>query len=172
MTGSEEINIEDSNNGSQSDGISIRRIRLGLGFTVIGLFLFLLGTRPSLFGLDRSPVIGFVQIAVFLVGLASICIGGYLSTMALWGKNQPSIGADIGQRLVSTGYVVAVFSGMADVFGLGSHPLPGVPYFGAWQAWGVEIGEIVIAIGFLLMFPYLKHHKETKLSHSGNEALN
>ncbi len=107
-----------------------------------------------MFGLDRSPVIGFVQIAVFLVGLAFICIGGYISLMALWKNRQPSIAADIGQRLVATGYVIAVFTGMADVFGVGSHPLPGIPYFGPWQARGVEIGQAVIAIGFLLLIPY------------------
>jgi hypothetical protein len=29
-----------------------------------------------------------------------------------------------------------------------------VPFFGPWQARGVEIGEIVIIIGFLMMIPY------------------
>lgn len=108
--------------------------------------IFLIGARPSLFGLDRSPVIGFVQIAVFLIGLAIICLGGYIALMALWKNRQPSIAADIGLRLVSTGYVIAVFSGMADVFGAGSHPLPGVPYFGPWQARGVEFGQAIIAL--------------------------
>ncbi|PKO17829.1 MAG: hypothetical protein CVU39_04930 [Chloroflexi bacterium HGW-Chloroflexi-10] len=134
--------------------VSRTRIRIGLISTVIGFLLFLLGARPSLFGLDRSPVIGFVQIAVFLVGLGVMCLGGYLSTKAMWRDRQISIIADIGMRLVATGFVIAVFAGMADVFGFGSHPLPDVPYFGAWQARGVEIGEGIIAIGFLMMIPY------------------
>jgi hypothetical protein len=133
---------------------SRRRIRLGLSLTLVGFVIFLIGARPSLFGLDRSPVIGFVQIAVFLIGLAIICLGGYIALMALWKNRQPSIAADIGLRLVSTGYVIAVFSGMADVFGAGSHPLPGVPYFGPWQARGVEFGQAIIALGFLLLIPY------------------
>ena len=134
---------------------SRRRIRSGLVFTLIGFLVFLLGARPGIFGLDRSPVIGFVQIAVFLVGLALITIGGYLSMMGLW-KNSPiSISADIGLRLVSTGYLVAVFTGMADLFGFGSHPPEaGIPFFGAWQAAGVMIGEFLIGLGFLLMIPY------------------
>jgi hypothetical protein len=132
------------------------RIQFGLVLTFIGFGMFLLGARPGMFGLDRSPVIGFVQIAVFLVGLGLMCIGGYLSLMAFWKDSTRSIAADFGLRFVSTGYVVAVFTGMADVFGFGSHPLPGVPYFGEWQAAGVVIGEMVIAIGFLLMMPY-KH---------------
>lgn len=135
-------------------GYSLRRIRVGLLVTFIGLMIFLVGARPSLFGADRSPVIGFVQIAVFLIGLAIICIGGYLSLMSLWKNKQPSIAADIGTRLVATGYVIAVFAGMADVFGVGSHPLPNIPYFGAWQAVGVQIGQAIIGIGFLLLIPY------------------
>jgi len=135
---------------------SRRRIRMGLSVTLIGFLTFLIGARPSIFGLDRSPVIGFVQIAVFLVGLALICIGGYLSMMALWKKQQTSIAADLGLRLVCTGYVIAVFAGMADIFGLGSHPLPGLIYFGHWQAAGVEVGQAIIAIGFLMLIPYRK----------------
>ncbi|GAP15412.1 hypothetical protein LARV_03198 [Longilinea arvoryzae] len=135
---------------------SRRRIRTGLMITLVGLLIFLVGARPSIFGLDRSPVIGFVQIAVFLIGLALICIGGYLSMMALWKKQQPSIAADLGLRLVCTGYVVAVFAGMADIFGLGSHPLPGLPFFGQWQARGVEVGQAIIAIGFLMLIPFKK----------------
>ena len=142
--------------------ISRWRVRFGLGLTLAGFLIFLIGARPSLFGFDRSPVIGLVQIAVFLVGLGAICIGGYISLMALWRDRQHSISADIGLRLVATGYVIAVFAGMADVFGAGSHPLPGVPYFGAWQARGVEVGQAVIALGFLMLIPFShnSHHEE------------
>jgi uncharacterized membrane protein YidH (DUF202 family) len=142
---------------------SLRRVRTGLTLTLIGLVVFLIGARPSLFGMDRSPVVGFMQIAVFLIGLALICIGGYLSMMALWKGRQPSIAADFGLRFVATGYVVAVFTGMADVFGLGSHALPEVPYFGPWQAWGVGFGQLIIGIGFFLLIPYSRD-KTTKRS--------
>ncbi len=134
--------------------ISMFRIRMGLAITIVGFLIFLIGARPSMFGLDRSPVIGFVQIAMFLIGLGVMCVGGYISMRSLWRNQQLSIAADIGLRLVATGYVIAVFTGMADVFGLGSHPLPEVPYFGGWQARGVEVGEAIIAIGFLLLIPF------------------
>ncbi len=149
-------------------------IRVGLISTVVGFIIFLLGARPSLFNLDRSPVIGFVQIAMFLVGLGVMCIGGYISIKAIWRGQQLSIAADIGMRLVATGFVVAVFAGMADVFGVGSHPLPDVPYFGGWQSRGVEVGELVIAFGFLLMLPVGRKNKtlprqsEADLSHLQN----
>lgn len=130
------------------------RIRVGLFMTFLGMTIFLVGARPGIFHVDRSPVVGFVQIAVFLVGLAIMCLGGYTSLMAFWKNGNRTIAVDIGTRLVTTGYVIAVFSGMADVFGFGMEMWPRVPFFGRWQAAGVQIGEAVIAIGFLLLLPY------------------
>ncbi|MCD4671949.1 MAG: hypothetical protein K8R77_04725 [Anaerolineaceae bacterium] len=141
---------------------SRRRVRIGLSTTLLGFLIFLLGARPGIFDLDRSPVIGFVQIAVYTIGLALICLGGYISLMSVWKGKSPSIAAEIGQRLVSTGYVVTVFSSMADIFGLGSHLLPNIPYFGPMQATGVVIGELVIVIGFLMLIPQPREPKENK----------
>ena len=138
------------------------RIRIGLIFAVSGYILFLLGARPGLFGLDRSRVIGFVQISVFLIGLAAITLGSYLTLNALWTNGKKTIAADIGSRLISTGYVICVFTAMADIFGLGSHPLPNV-VFGPLQARGMEIGMATIAIGFLLLIRYKRnnnHHQQ------------
>jgi hypothetical protein len=129
-------------------------MRVSAVTTLLGLFVFAVGAKPDWFGWDRSPVVGFVQIAVFLVGLGIICLGGYLGLLALWKGQLRTIVADSGLRLVSTGYVISVFSGLADISGMGSQPLPGIPYFGPWQATGVLIGEMVIAIGFLMLVPY------------------
>ena len=72
----------------------------------------------------------------------------------LWKGNRLSIAAELGVRFVSTGYVIAVFTGLADIFGLGSHPTPDfIPYFGEWQARGVQIAEGFIAVGMLMMIP-------------------
>ena len=63
-----------------------------------------------------------------------------------------TIGADIGYRLVATGYVISVASGMADVFGFGSQPHSGThPFFGPLQAVGVMIGQVAIAVGFVFI---------------------
>lgn len=134
------------------------RLRRGLWILLAGFLIFLIGIRPAYFGLDRSPVIGFVQIAVFLVGLAVMCGGGYLALNALWNGREKSLFADIGFRLVSTGYLIAVMSGMADVFGIGSHRFPKVPYFGAVQAIGVIAGQLFIALGFLMTIPLPYRH--------------
>ncbi|OGO68417.1 MAG: hypothetical protein A2Z49_08255 [Chloroflexi bacterium RBG_19FT_COMBO_56_12] len=141
-----------------SKGNGSRRIRVGLGATIFGFLVFLIGAEPGFFGVDRSPVVGFVQIAVFLVGLGIICLGGYFSLAALWNGGPKSIASDIGLRLVATGYVIAVASGMADIFGFGSHGFPNIPRFGSWQMSGVIIGEAVIAVGLLMLIPY-KHIK-------------
>jgi hypothetical protein len=136
------------------------RVRAGLLTVLFGFFLFILGAKPEFFGLDRSPVIGFVQIAVFLTGLGVICIGGYAALDGLWNSTPKTIASDIGLRLVSTGFVISVACGMADVFGFGTEIAPMVPHFGRWQMIGVLVGELVVAVGFLLLFPFRTHHTE------------
>jgi hypothetical protein len=132
---------------------SNRRIRIGLGLTLVGYAIFLLGARPSIYGLDRSPVIGFVQIAVFLFGMGLISGGAYVVMQALWGGEPTSILFQIGMRFLQTGFVIALFTGLADVFGLGSHSLP-KPFFGPLQSAGVQMGEFVIGLGIIMMFPF------------------
>jgi len=130
------------------------RIRLGIATMAVGLLVFLIGAMPDMFGLDRSPVIGFVQIAVFLFGLAIICLGGFISMNSLWNSHRKTILADIGLRLVATGFLIAVISGMADVFGFGTQLFPQIPYYGPRQAAGVLFGEIIIIIGFVCQIPF------------------
>jgi hypothetical protein len=132
------------------------RIRVGLGVTILGFIIYLLGAEPGIFQLDRSPVVGFVQIATFLVGLGFICLGGYISLAALWNGATKSIASDIGLRLVSTGYVITVACGMADIFGFGSNNYPKIPVFGIYQQIGVILGEIAIAVGLLMLIPFKK----------------
>lgn len=139
---------------------SAPRIRVSLVLTLLGLLIFAIGAKPVWFNWDRSPVVGFVQIAVFLFGLAIICLGGYIGLLTLWWGYERTIISDIGARLIGTGYVFAVFAGMADIFGMGSQPFPQVPYFGPWQASGVLIGQGIIALGFLLLTPF--HPQKTQ----------
>jgi hypothetical protein len=137
------------------------RVQIGLAVVIFGLAVFTLGVDPALFRMDRSAVVGFVQIAVFLVGLALICMGGYVALNTLWNGKEKTIAADIGYRMVATGYVFAAVSGMADVFGFGSQPFPAVPYFGPWQASGVMFGQVMIIVGFLLLIPRREKKRAT-----------
>lgn len=133
--------------------------RIGLVILTLGLFLYILGTNPGIFSLDRSPVLGFIQISVFLVGLGLICAGGYISLNTLWNGSPKSIAADIGVRLVMTGYIIAVGSAMADLFGFGSQTYPTIPYFGEWQTSGVILGLYFITMGFVMIIPYRQKKK-------------
>lgn len=133
------------------------RVRAGLSLSFFGFFVLIVGAKPGWLGLDRSPVVGFVQTAVFVIGLGILCLGGWTTFVALWENRDRSILADIGLRLVATGYVIAIFAGMADVFGFGSQSLPKVPFFGPWQAYGVMLGQGIILFGFLLMLPVKTH---------------
>ena len=152
-----------SMNGEPAIRVSYLRVRFSLICVGIGLLIFVIGAKPNWFGWNRVEVVGFVQIVVFLIGLALICIGGFVGISALWGKEQRSILADFGSRLIGTGYVIAAFAGVADVFGMGAQTLPDAPYFGPLQASGVFIGQIVIATGFLMFIPYgLREKKATQ----------
>jgi hypothetical protein len=155
------VNTESPSNEESSFEYPKGKIRIGLILTIFGYLIFLLGARPSIFNLDRSRVIGFVQISVLLIGLAIISLGSYLTLNALWPPGTKTIAADIGSRLISTGYVICVFTGMADIFGLGSHRLPNV-FFGALQARGVSIGMATIAVGFLLLIRYKRDKPKPK----------
>ncbi|MFN2113992.1 MAG: hypothetical protein ACK2TT_12820 [Anaerolineales bacterium] len=131
------------------------RANIGLGMTLVGFLIFLLGANPGLFGLDRSPVIGFVQTATFSIGLTLLCLGGFLSFKSCQRTDRvQSLAQDIGIRLVATGYLVSLISGMADVFGFGTQSWPALPFFGPRQATGVVAGELIIAVGFLLYMPF------------------
>lgn len=130
------------------------RTRVGLVVLLIGLVIFLAGVRPGIFGVHRDPNVGFLQISTFLFGMALICLGGYTVLSGLWFGLERSIAADIGLRLVATGYVISFASGMADMLGFGNHLPPILPYFGFWQALGVIVGEVMIIIGFILMVPW------------------
>jgi len=135
---------------------SITRINIGLGIAFAGFLIFLLGADPDLVGLDRSLYIGFAQTATFSTGLAILCLGGYLSFKACQLADRiQSLAQDIGVRLVATGYLVSLISGMADVFGFGTQSWPSLPFFGPRQAAGVIAGEIIIAVGFILYMPFL-----------------
>jgi hypothetical protein len=131
------------------------RINIGLGLTVAGFLVFLLGADPGLINLNRSPVVGFVQTATFTTGLAMLCLGGFIGLKACQQPRQyQTLAQDVGIRLVATGYLIALVSGMSDVFGFGTQVYPALPFFGPAQAAGVIIGEIVIAVGFLLYLPF------------------
>jgi hypothetical protein len=121
---------------------------------IFGLAIFLLGMQPWIFGLDRSPVIGYLQVVVFLVGLALVLLASYAIEKLLRPSGQPvSIREDIGGRLAATGYVLVAVGSTADLIGLGSHPLPGSPHLGTLQSIALLTGAAMIVVGLAMYHP-------------------
>lgn len=139
---------------SSQDPPSRTRVRFGLIVILLGFFILIIGAKPAWFGWDNSPTVGFIQVSILLVGLGILCLGGYIGLLALWKGRERTIAADIGMRLVATGYVVSVFAGMADLFGMGTQVGPEGAFFGPLQSRGIVIGQVFIAAGFLLMIPF------------------
>lgn len=119
---------------------------------LVGLLVFILGVAPDLIGMDRSPVIGFVQVGTWLTGLALLLLGAYLSVRVIRNGRETTLISDVGSRLIATGYVMAVAASLADFIGIGSHPLPTI-YFGPVQVIGLALGVLISLIGVILYWP-------------------
>jgi len=139
---------------TNQDMPSRTRVRFGLVTALIGFALLVLGTKPGWFGWDNSPAVGFVQIFAMLLGLGVLSLGGFVALLGLWGNSPRTIVADIGMRLVATGFVISVFAALADLFGMGTEIGVTLMHFGLLQARGIVVGQFVIAVGFLLMIPF------------------
>jgi hypothetical protein len=124
-----------------------------------GLFLFVLGINPNLINMDRSPVVGFVQVGVWLFGLALMCFGAYATLRIYRNKHPLSLRAEIGERLVATGYVVAAAASLADFIGIGSHEIPEL-IFGPIQIIGLIVGVVTALLGVVLYLPRFRRESE------------
>jgi hypothetical protein len=133
-------------------------VGLLLLLVVLGLFVFfydkILWGDPNHQAAFGRPL----EIMIILVGLAIDGVGGAFGLYHMWNGQPKSFIYDVGLRLLITGYLMAFIAAMADYLGVGGHHL--LPYFGPLQAAGVYLGEVVIAAGFLMMFPYHKHNSK------------
>ena len=119
---------------------------------LIGLFIFLIGIYPNLIGMDRSSVVGFVQIGVWLLALGILLLGPTLAMRVIRNGHPTTLRSEVGLRLIATGYVLAVTASFADFLGIGSHALPGILY-GPLQVTGLALGVIVSLLGVILYGP-------------------
>lgn len=137
---------------SQLSRRQVRWIRRWAVVCLIGLAIFAIGVEPDIIGMDRSPVVGFVQVGVWLFGLAILLLGAYAAVRTVRNSRPKSLRSDIGLRLIATGYVVAATASLADFIGIGSHVLPAL-YFGPVQIAGLILGGVLCLIGLLLYWP-------------------
>jgi len=131
------------------------RAIFGFIVSTVGLATTIISAKPEWVGQNRSPVIGFIQLVIMLAGLALLSMGGFISLNSLWGNREKSIVADFGIRFISTGYVIALFAGLFDIFGgnMAGNSAKS-PQFGPYEEVGLEIGLAIIIVGLLMMIPY------------------
>jgi hypothetical protein len=125
---------------------------------LVGLLIFVIGIQPDLIGMNRSATVGFVQIGVWLTGLAIMLLAAYATVRVIRNGKPTSLRADIGIRLIATGYVVAAVGSLADFIGVGAHRMP-VIYFGHFQVIGLILGVILSLLGVILYLPWDRDSK-------------
>jgi hypothetical protein len=96
--------------------------------------------------------VGFVQVGVWLVGLALLLLAAYLTERVIRNGRPDTLLSEIGARLIATGYVVAAAASLADFIGIGSHTIPTLR-FGHLQVIGLIIGLVTSLLGIVLYWP-------------------
>jgi hypothetical protein len=130
-----------------------RLARFGIALTIAGFFIFVIGVFPELIRLNITPGFGVTQIITFLFGIGLMTMGGYIYMYATRHRaRQRRLRHEVGMRLIATGYVLCIVSGIADIIGIGTHNIPELPdpYFGLWQSGGVLLGVLIIVFGLFL----------------------
>jgi uncharacterized membrane protein len=147
----------------------VRRARRWMTIVLLGLFIFVIGIQPDILGLNRSPTVGFVQIGVWLTGLAILLLASYATVRVVRNGKPTSLRADIGIRLLATGYVVAVVASLADFIGVGAQQMPFIA-FGPIQVIGLVIGVILSLLGVVLYWPRRKNPSHSDEAYEETEA--
>ncbi|MEE8121077.1 MAG: hypothetical protein V3T55_06080, partial [Anaerolineales bacterium] len=88
-------------------------------------------------------------------GLAILLVAAYSTVRVIRNGKANSLRADIGVRLIATGYVVAAVGSLADFIGVGAHRMP-VIYFGHIQMIGLVTGVLLSMLGVILYMPWTK----------------
>lgn len=136
-----------------------RIAQIWMTIVFIGLFLFVIGLDPDIIGMDRSPVVGFIQVGVWLSGLAMILLGAYAAIRIIRNGMPLTLRSEIGERLIATGYVIAAAASLADFIGIGSHRIPEL-IFGPLQVLGLIVGLVTCLMGVVLYWPHRARRAE------------
>lgn len=138
----------------------VRRARRWMTIVLLGLFIFVIGVQPDILGLNRSLTVGFVQIGVWLTGLAILLLASYATVRVVRNGKPTSLRADIGTRLLATGYVVAAVASLADFIGVGAQQMPYIT-FGPVQVIGLVTGVILSLLGVIFYWPRRKTTRDS-----------
>jgi hypothetical protein len=125
--------------------------QVAVAVVAAGFVILVIGLSPNLIGLDFTPGVGLLQIAVFLIGLTLMTLGSYIYLYATRHRARPArLREDIGVRLMATGVIMAYASGFADVLGIGTHYGIQRPLLGPLQAAGIALSMFIIVFGIFL----------------------
>ncbi len=130
----------------------IRWARRWMTLVLVGLFVFIIGVDPGLIRMDRSPTVGFVQMGTWMTGLAFVLLGAFSTVRVVRNGRPTSLRANVGIRLIATGYVISGVATFADLLGIGSHHLPHL-IFGPLQVAGLAGGVLISLVGVVLYWP-------------------
>ncbi|MGD8813023.1 MAG: hypothetical protein PVI78_00950 [Anaerolineales bacterium] len=120
---------------------------------LVGLGAFIIGVDPGLIGMDLTPHVGIVQMGTWLAGLAIMLVGGYGAVRIVRNHRPTSLRAEIGLRLIATGYVFSLVASLADYLGIGTQHFPDLS-FGNIQVIGLGFGIAVSVVGLILYWPF------------------
>lgn len=127
--------------------------QVGIALAALGLVLTMMGLFPGITGVDATVGIGVVQVFLILVGYGLIILGGVIYVkFTFYAGVAINLLQQIGLRLGMTGLLFAALSGLADIFGFGSHLRgPGSDIFLGWlQTLGMIASFMISGFGVLL----------------------
>jgi hypothetical protein len=127
-------------------------IRRLIALAIMGAIAFVVGVDPDLIGVNLTPAVGIAQMGLWMTGLAMILVGGYAAVRIVRNGRPSSLRADIGTRLIATGYVFSGVATLADYLGIGTQRFPNLS-FGAVQVFGLVFGMIISLLGLALYWP-------------------
>ena|SRR5258708_680584 len=133
--------------------------QFAIAVALLGAVIMFIGLFPGLTGLEITPGFGILKTLTVFFGFSLFLAGGYLFVQATFYPNmRHTLAQQIGERLILTGLVISAASGLADVFGYGSHPAgSGLhPVFGPYKFMGFVGGFFIASLGiviFALMGP-------------------
>ena len=131
----------------------LRFSQVGIALGALGAVLTLMGLFPGVTGAATTAGIGLVQVIMVLAGYGLLILGALIYLKCAFYLNVPSnLAQQIGIRLALTGLLFAAFSGLADIFGFGSHIRDDVIdiFFGSLQMIGIMASFCLSSFGVLV----------------------
>jgi hypothetical protein len=126
--------------------------QIGIAIGVLGAILMMMGLFPGLTGVDATPGIGIIQLAVVLFGFMLFISGALIYVKyTFYAYDTANLVQLIGTRLAMTGVLLAGLFSLADAFGFGSHGLEFSEqnFLGPLQIVGMIASYAIASVGVL-----------------------